>query len=160
MFPELPPSPDAEWLEADGLGGFASGTVSGIRTRRYHGLLVPATAPPAGRAVLVNGFEAWIEVFGETIAISSQRYAPDVLYPDGASRLSSFVLDPWPVCTLYRSSLQSMEPRLSRFPGSCAAISPVQRSCESVRCFRDATFTPSITRTARSASKRLKLPMQ
>jgi len=101
MFPELPLSPDAEWLEADGLGGFASGTVSGIRTRRYHGLLVPATAPPAGRAVLVNGFEAWIEVFGETIAISSQRYAPDVLYPDGASRLSSFVLDPWPVWTFH-----------------------------------------------------------
>src|SRR6516162_8149571 len=101
MFPELPPSPDAEWLEADGLGGFASGTVSGIRTRRYHGLLVPATAPPAGRAVLANGFEAWIEVFGETIAISSQRYAPDVLYPDGASRLSSFVLDPWPVWTFH-----------------------------------------------------------
>ena len=50
--------PEAEWLEADGLGGFASGTVSGIRTRRYHGLLVPATTPPAGRIVLVNGFEA------------------------------------------------------------------------------------------------------
>jgi glycogen debranching enzyme len=50
----LPPR-NAEWLEADGLGGFASGTVSGVRTRRYHGLLVPATMPPAGRTVLVNG---------------------------------------------------------------------------------------------------------
>jgi glycogen debranching enzyme len=38
-----------EWLEADGLGGFASGTVSGIRTRRYHALLLTATKPPAGR---------------------------------------------------------------------------------------------------------------
>ena len=38
-----------EWLEADGLGGFASGTVSGIRTRRYHALLLTATQPPAGR---------------------------------------------------------------------------------------------------------------
>jgi glycogen debranching enzyme len=36
---------EAEWLEADGVGGFASGTVSGVRTRRYHGLLVPATMP-------------------------------------------------------------------------------------------------------------------
>jgi glycogen debranching enzyme len=51
--------PDAEWLEADGLGGFASGTVSGIRTRRYHALLLTATTPPAGRMVLVNGFDAW-----------------------------------------------------------------------------------------------------
>ncbi|HEV3209272.1 MAG TPA: amylo-alpha-1,6-glucosidase [Chthoniobacterales bacterium] len=101
MYSKVLPSPEAEWLEADGLGGFASGTVSGIRTRRYHGLLVPATAPPAGRTVLVNGFEAWIEVFGETIAISSQRYAPDVLYPYGASRLTSFLLDPWPVWTFH-----------------------------------------------------------
>jgi len=45
--------------EIDGSGGFASGIVSGVRTRRYHGLLVPATAPPAGHTVLVNGFQAW-----------------------------------------------------------------------------------------------------
>ena len=50
----------AEWLEADGLGGFASGTVAGIRTRRYHALLLPASTPPTGRMVLVNGFEAWV----------------------------------------------------------------------------------------------------
>ena len=50
-----------EWLETDGLGGFASGTASGIRTRRYHALLLTATTPPTGRMVLVNGFEAWIE---------------------------------------------------------------------------------------------------
>jgi glycogen debranching enzyme len=50
-----------EWLEADGLGGFASGTVSGIRTRRYHALLLTATKPPAGRLVLVNGFDASVK---------------------------------------------------------------------------------------------------
>ena len=49
-------------MEADGLGGFASGTVNGIRTRRYHAILLTATTPPAGRVVLVNGFEAWLEV--------------------------------------------------------------------------------------------------
>jgi predicted glycogen debranching enzyme len=97
MAPQVLPSPEAEWLEADGLGGFSSGTVSGIRTRRHHGLLVPATTPPAGRTVLVNGFEAWIEVPGETFPISSQRYAPDVIYPDGAKRLRSFGFEPWPV---------------------------------------------------------------
>jgi hypothetical protein len=51
----------AEWLEADGLGGFASGTVSGVRTRRYHALLLAATASPTGRVVLVNGLDAWVE---------------------------------------------------------------------------------------------------
>jgi len=87
---------DAEWLEADGLGGFASGTVSGIRTRRYHALLLTATTPPAGRMVLVNGFDAWVETPRDTFAISSQRYGPDVVHPDGASRVESFEHEPWP----------------------------------------------------------------
>ena len=47
-----------EWLEADGLGGFASGTVSGKRTRRYHALLLAAATPPTGRFVLVSGLDA------------------------------------------------------------------------------------------------------
>src|ERR1700751_3559 len=84
-----PIDPSAEWLEADGLGGFASGTVSGIRTRRYHALLLIATTPPAGRMVLVNGFDAWIETPRRTFAISSQRYGPDVIHPDGAARVES-----------------------------------------------------------------------
>lgn len=88
--------PDAEWLEADGLGGFASGTVSGIRSRRYQALLLTATTPPAGRMVLVNGFDAWVETPEGAFAISSQRYAPDVIHPDGASRIESFEYEPWP----------------------------------------------------------------
>jgi predicted glycogen debranching enzyme len=88
--------PDAEWLEADGLGGFASGTVSGIRTRRYHALLLTATTPPAGRIVLVNGFDAWAETQRGAFAISSQRYGPDIIHPDGASRVESFEHEPWP----------------------------------------------------------------
>src|SRR6516165_882407 len=88
--------PDAEWLEADGLGGFASGTVSGIRTRRYHALLLTATTPPAGRMVLVNGFDTWVETPGGTVAISSQRYGPDVIHPDGAPRIASFEYAAWP----------------------------------------------------------------
>jgi predicted glycogen debranching enzyme len=87
---------EAEWLEADGLGGFASGTVSGIRTRRYHALLLTATTPPAGRMVLANGFDAWVETPGGTFAISSQRYNPDVIHPHGASRIESFESEPWP----------------------------------------------------------------
>ena len=91
-----PIDPNAEWLEADGLGGFASGTVSGIRTRRYHALLLTATTPPAGRMVLANGFDAWVETPRGTFAISSQRYGPDVIHPDGASRVESFEYEPWP----------------------------------------------------------------
>ncbi|PYQ95513.1 MAG: glycogen debranching protein, partial [Acidobacteria bacterium] len=85
-----------EWLEADGLGGFASGTSSGVRTRRYHALLLTATTPPTGRIVLVNGFDAWTVTPGGAFALSTQRYAPDVLYPDGAAHIAGFTNDPWP----------------------------------------------------------------
>ncbi len=46
-----------EWLVTNGLGGFASGTVAGTATRRYHGLLVAALHPPAGRTLLVAGLD-------------------------------------------------------------------------------------------------------
>src|SRR6476469_470381 len=93
----MPPISDsAEWLEADGLGGFASGTTTGIRNRRYHALLLTAATPPSGRTVLVNGFEAWIETARGQYYLSSQRYAPDVVYPDGIAHLKDFELRPWP----------------------------------------------------------------
>jgi predicted glycogen debranching enzyme len=87
---------DAEWLEADGFGGFASGTAGSERTRRYHGLLVAATRPPTGRVVLVGGLEAWLETPGGNVPLSTQRYVPDVVYPDLTPRLIAFDVAPWP----------------------------------------------------------------
>ena len=91
-----PIDPNAEWIETDGLGGFASGTVSGIRTRRYHALLLSATTPPSGRIVLVNGCDVWVTTPRGRFALSSQRYAPNVIHPDGASHIQSFEYEPWP----------------------------------------------------------------
>ena len=85
-----------EWLEADGRGGFASGTTSGVRTRRYHALLLTATTTPTGRVILVNGFDAWADTPVGSFALSTQRYAPGVLHPDGATRVTDFTDDPWP----------------------------------------------------------------
>ncbi len=90
------PARDAEWLEADGLGGFSSGTVSGPRTRRYHALLLTAVTPPTGRHVLVNGLDAFVETEQGRYALSAQRYSPDAVSPDGDKRVSAFVPDPWP----------------------------------------------------------------
>jgi predicted glycogen debranching enzyme len=87
---------NAEWLEADGLGGFASGTVSAIRTRRYHALLLAATTPPTGRVVLVNGVEAWVTTSAGRFPLTSQRYEPDVIFPEGATYIDAFAPDPWP----------------------------------------------------------------
>src|ERR1043165_1799949 len=106
----LPPAGETmtvtlEWLEPDGLGGFASGTVAGPRTRRYHALLLAATTPPTGRMVLVNGFDAWLErsgLRGEStparVYLTSQRYTPDVTSGDPAGT-AGFTPDPWPTWT-------------------------------------------------------------
>jgi predicted glycogen debranching enzyme len=87
-----------EWLEADGFGGFASGTVGTERTRRYHALLLTAVLPPTGRFVLVNGIEAWLEPAqgGEKIPLSMQRYGADIVDSDLSERLLSFDTVPWP----------------------------------------------------------------
>jgi predicted glycogen debranching enzyme len=92
----LPVDESLEWLEPDGLGGFASGTRAGTRTRRYHALLLTATTPPTGRMVLVNGFDAWVQTPNGQYAITSQRYMPDAVYPDGAWHVESFDATPWP----------------------------------------------------------------
>ena len=84
------PDPTAEWLESDGQGGFASGTVAGFRTRRYHALLLTPQRPPAERVVLVNGFEAWVETGEGSFALSTHHYAPDVTYPRGIDHLVAF----------------------------------------------------------------------
>ena len=94
-----------EWLETDGLGGFASGTTAGPRTRRYHALLLSARTPPTGRMVLVNGLDAWVSAAGEGGSgdapqyLSRQRYAPDVLAPERPATIESFRHDPWPTWT-------------------------------------------------------------
>jgi predicted glycogen debranching enzyme len=90
----------AEWLETDGLGGFAMGTVAGIRTRRYHALLLCAATPPTGRLVLVSGVEAWVRTPAGTFPITSQRYGPEYIHPDGVRRVESFTTVPWPRWTI------------------------------------------------------------
>lgn len=87
---------DDEWLETDGLGGYAMGSASGIRHRRYHGLLMTASRPPAGRIALVKAVEAWVEGPRGRAFLSSHRYASGVLHPDGARRIETFSTLPWP----------------------------------------------------------------
>ncbi|HVP45721.1 MAG TPA: glycogen debranching enzyme N-terminal domain-containing protein [Bryobacteraceae bacterium] len=62
-----------EWLETNGLGGFASSSITGMNTRRYHGLLVAATKPPVGRMVLLSKIEETLIIGGRRVALSSNR---------------------------------------------------------------------------------------
>jgi predicted glycogen debranching enzyme len=85
-----------EWLETNGIGGYASGTIAGINTRRYHGLIVAATTPPTGRAVLLSKFEETLTVDGKRFELSANQY-PNAVYPDGYKFLKEFRLAPFPV---------------------------------------------------------------
>jgi predicted glycogen debranching enzyme len=90
-----------EWLETDGLGGFASGTAGGIRTRRYHGLLLAATTPPTGRIMLVNGLEVFVDTSAGSCPLSSHRYDGQVIHPEGFRFIRSFTTDPWPTWRIH-----------------------------------------------------------
>lgn len=85
-----------EWLETNGIGGFASSTVSGVNTRRYHSLLTAALKPPLGRITLVSKFEESVTIDGEEFEISANQY-PEAINPAGFEYLKSFRLDPFPV---------------------------------------------------------------
>src|SRR5262245_40172092 len=87
-----------EWLETDGLGGFACGTVAGARTRRYHGWYAPAIPPPRRRWMLVAGGEEFVIRNGKETGISTQIYEA-AIYPEGDTHLARFALAPFPTWT-------------------------------------------------------------
>ena len=87
-----------EWLETNGRGGFASGTIAGANTRRYHALLLTARKPPSERFVLVNHIEEWLDIDGQAIPLSTNLY-PGVVHPAGYKQGIEFSTDPWPTWT-------------------------------------------------------------
>src|ERR1035437_5508602 len=109
-----------EWLETNGLGGFSSSTLINCNTRRYHGLLVAATQPPAGRMMLVNGFEECV-VLGDTRYYLSCHQYPGVIQPRGHENLVGFRLDPWPIWT-YRVGPVILEKSLAMIHGQNTVI--------------------------------------
>jgi predicted glycogen debranching enzyme len=82
-----------EWLLTNGLGGFASGTVSGARTRRYHGLLVPALSPPADRVVMVAKADVLLDLGVRRLALTSNEFADGTLHPTGHRTIDRFRLE-------------------------------------------------------------------
>ena len=94
-----------EWLETNGLGGFASSTIVGLNTRRYHGLLVAATKPPVGRIVMLSKLEETLFIDGRPFDLSANRY-PGVVHPQGFKYITQFRLDPFPVFTFEVEGIQ------------------------------------------------------
>ena len=90
-----------EWLETDGRGGYASSTLSGCHTRRYHGLLVANLPAPEGRHVLLSKLEDTLLAEGEELFLTAHRY-PGLLFPPGPPPPAAFVLGLHP-SFLYRA---------------------------------------------------------
>src|SRR5438132_10282954 len=87
-----------EWLQTNGAGGFAMGTVAGTNTRRYHGLLVAALRPPVDRHVLLSRLDETVLADGPgnlDLELATNQY-PGAVSPTGYQRLAEFRLDPFP----------------------------------------------------------------
>jgi predicted glycogen debranching enzyme len=82
-----------EWLVTNGIGGFASGTLSGALTRRYHGLLFAALKPPLGRTLLLAKLAERLELDGAWLDLDTNRWASGAIHPQGCLRLESFHLE-------------------------------------------------------------------
>src|SRR5688572_26823350 len=85
-----------EWLETNGLGGFASSTIVGLNTRRYHGLLTAATKPPVGRMLSLSKLEETVTSKEGRYELCSNQY-PGVIHPQGFQFQTGFRLDPFPI---------------------------------------------------------------
>jgi predicted glycogen debranching enzyme len=82
-----------EWIVTNGIGGFASGTIAGCETRRYHGLLLAALRPPVGRTQLVTGLDEIVRYGGAEYSLATHQWAGGVVDPKGYLNIESFRLD-------------------------------------------------------------------
>lgn len=95
----LPVAESREWLVTNGIGGFASGTIAGHLTRRYHGLLMAALQPPLGRTLLLSKLEETVEYdgiypeSGRLYELYCNRWSDGTIEPDGYKHLDRFHLE-------------------------------------------------------------------
>ncbi len=109
-----------EWLVTNGLGGYASGTVSGANTRQYHGLLVSAENPPTDRKIVVSKIEERIGVNGEFFDLSTNQY-PSRIHPKGYKLLKQFNRSP--IATwVYENNQMKLVKTISMVDGSNTTV--------------------------------------
>ena len=82
-----------EWLVTNGIGGYASGTVGGVRTRKYHATLIAATTPPAVRTFLLGETSPTATYRGVHYPLSSNQWKDGSISPQGHIRLQRFHLE-------------------------------------------------------------------
>jgi predicted glycogen debranching enzyme len=90
---DLSAAEQREWLVTNGIGGFASGTVAGSATRRYHGILVAALNPPGGRTFIAGGLDEIVTIEAQTYPLATHRWASGAVSPQGYLLIQDFRLD-------------------------------------------------------------------
>jgi len=107
-----------EWLVTIGLGGYASGTVAGLLTRRYHGLLVAALPPPHGRTLLLTRLDETATYDGQSYALFTNRWAGREVEPAGYCTLEHFRLEGTTPVWSYAFHDALLEKRIWMEPGA------------------------------------------
>jgi predicted glycogen debranching enzyme len=100
-----------EWIITNGLGGYASSTVLGMNTRKYHGLLVAAFHPPGDRRVCLAKLDEEISIGNNTYPLAANEFQNGV-FPQGYRLLQEFSLSPFPN---YTYSVQNVEVKKTIF---------------------------------------------
>jgi predicted glycogen debranching enzyme len=85
----------SEWLVTNGLGGYASSTVLGVNTRKYHGLLVAALHPPGDRTVCLAKLDEEVLMGSNSYPLATNEFR-DKIFPQGHVYLKEFALEPFP----------------------------------------------------------------
>lgn len=90
---EIETAQEREWLVTNGIGGYASGTVAGVLTRSYHGLLIAALQPPLERTLLLTKIDDTVEYNGQSYPLFSNRWQGNSVDPKGYEYIQSFHLE-------------------------------------------------------------------
>ncbi len=107
-----------EWLVANGLGGYACGTVALANTRRYHAFLMASLAPPVERTLLVAKVEVSVDYLGRRYALTSNEFADGTVDPRGFADIESFAVEDGIPVWRYALADALLEQRIFMAPGA------------------------------------------
>ena len=122
-----------EWLETNGIGGYASSTIIGANTRRYHGLLIAAVPPPHRRTLLLSKLEEFLYIEGKEFPLSTNIY-PNAIYPEGCKHLVQFSLNPFSTFNYFINGM-SIEKVVFMVHGENTTVIMYQVNCMGERPF-------------------------
>lgn len=143
---DLPAAESREWRVTNGIGGYAAGTVAGLLTRRYHGILVAALQPPLGRTVLVAKVDEILAYDGAEYPLSTHRWRGGTVDPHGYRNLESFSLEGTIPVWRFAGADALLEKRIWMAPGAntsyvryqlIRAGGPVRLSIKALVNYRD-----------------------